>query len=79
MSGIQEYIRNTADLSECCKLVIYTTWPGCSKLTTLLVNILLKFQTLISQIHQYVLLKNCEKLKLSCFQQKISVCLVMKS
>ena len=27
--------------------------PGCSKLTTSLVNILLKFQTLVSQICQY--------------------------
>ena len=30
---------------------------GCSKLTTLLVNILLKFQMLISEIRQYFLLK----------------------
>ena len=36
--------------------------PGCSKLTTSLVNVLLKFQTLISQIRQYFLLKKCEKL-----------------
>ena len=35
--------------------------PGCSKLKTLLVNVLLKFQTLISQICQYFLLKKCEK------------------
>ena len=32
--------------------------PGCSKLTTSLVNVLLKFQTLISQICQYFLSKN---------------------
>ena len=32
--------------------------PGCSKLKTSLVDVLLKFQTLISQIHQYFLLKN---------------------
>ena len=32
--------------------------PGCSKLTTSLVNVSLKFQTLISQILQYFLLKN---------------------
>ena len=32
--------------------------PGCSKLTTSLVNDSLKFQTLISQICQYFLLKN---------------------
>ena len=36
--------------------------PGCSKLTTSLVNVTLKFQTLISQICQYCLLKKCEKL-----------------
>ena len=31
--------------------------PGCSKLTTSLVNVLLKFQTLITQICQKFLLK----------------------
>ena len=36
--------------------------PGCSKLTTALVNVSLKFQMLISQIRQYFLLKKCEKL-----------------
>ena len=36
--------------------------PGCSKLTTSLVNKTLKFQTLISPISQYFLLKKCEKL-----------------
>ena len=36
--------------------------PGCSKLTMSLVNILLNFQKLISQICQYFLLKKCEKL-----------------
>ena len=36
--------------------------PGasCSKLTTSLVNVSLKFQTLILQIHCYFLLKKCE-------------------
>ena len=37
--------------------------PGCSKLTTLLVNISFSFQKLISQICQYFLLKKCEKPK----------------
>ena len=61
-----------------------TPWAGCSKLTTSLVNVSLKFQMLIFQIHQYFLLKKCEKL-LQCksfshfFQQKISVYLVIKS
>ena len=36
--------------------------PRCSTLTTLLVNVSLKFRLLISEIHQYFLLKNCEKL-----------------
>ena len=36
--------------------------PGCSKLTTSLVNVSLKFKTLISQICQYFLLNKCEKL-----------------
>ena len=35
---------------------------GCSKLTTSLVNVSLKFQMLISQLCQYFLLKKCEKL-----------------
>ena len=38
-----------------------TTGPGCSKLTTSLVNVTLNFKKLISQICQYFLLKKCEK------------------
>ena len=34
--------------------------PGCSKLTTSLVNVSLNFQKLISQICQYFLSKKCE-------------------
>ena len=35
--------------------------PGCSKLLTLLLNVSLKFQTLISEIHQYFFVeKLCE-------------------
>ena len=41
---------------------IYNTGPGCSKLTTSLVNVSLKFQMLISNICQYFLVKKCEKL-----------------
>ena len=54
------------------------TGPGCSKLTMSLVNVSLKFQTLIFNICQYVLLKKCEKL-LQCksfshfFKKNISV------
>ena len=36
--------------------------PGCSKLMTSLVNVSLKFQTSISDLSQYFLLKKCEKL-----------------
>ena len=43
-------------------LNFYKSRPSCSKLTTSLVNVSLKFQTLISQICQYFLLKKCEKL-----------------
>ena len=52
--------------------------PGCSKLKMSLVNVSLKFQMLISQIHHYFLLKICEKL-LQCktfshfFNKKFSV------
>ena len=59
------------------------TGPGCSKLTTSLVNVSLKFQMLISQIRQYFLLKKCEKL-LQCksfshfINKKISVYLVIR-
>ena len=52
--------------------------PSCSKLTTSLVNVSLKFQTLLSNIRHYFLLKKCEKL-LQCksfshfFNKNISV------
>ena len=49
--------------------------PGCSKLTTSLVNVSLKFQTLISQICQYFFVEKMREafavlLLLSFFQQK---------
>ena len=53
--------------------------PGCSKLTMLLVNETLKFQTLISQISQYFLLKKCECKSFSHFFDKKIVYLVIKS
>ena len=52
--------------------------PGCSELTTSLVNVSLNFQTLISQICQYFLWEKFEKL-LQCksfshfFNKNISV------
>ena len=45
--------------------------PSCSKLTTSLVNVSLKFQTLILQIHCNFLLKKF-------FQQKITVYLLLE-
>ena len=62
---------------------IWLPGPGCSKLTTSLVNVSLKYQTSKTEICQYFLLKKCEKLLqckklLSFFQQKISVYLVIK-
>ena len=42
--------------------IICQSGPGCSKLTTSLVNVSLNFQKLISQICQYFSLKKCEKL-----------------
>ena len=48
-----------------------TNTPGSgSKLTTSLVNVSLKFQMLISQIHQYFLLKKCKKLASHIFSTK---------
>ena len=55
---------------------------GCSKLTTSLVNVSLKFQMLILQIHCYFLLKKCDNL-LHCkrfshfFNKKTTVDLIM--
>ena len=43
-------------------LILDKTGPGCSKLTTSLVNVSLKIQTLISDICEYFLSKKCEKL-----------------
>ena len=45
-----------------CENYSESSGPGCSKLTTSLVNVSLNFQKLISQICQYFLLKKCEKL-----------------
>ena len=65
-------------VSVLAKCQSYTSGPGCSKLTMSLVNVSLKFQMLISNITQYFLLKQCEKL-LQCknfshfFNKKISV------
>ena len=61
-------------------VLINTSRPGCSKLTTSLVNVSLKYFTNTN----IFLLKKCENLLhciekvLSFFQQKISVCFVIK-
>ena len=47
--------------------------PGCSKLTTSLVNVSLKFPTLISQTRQHFSLKKCEKLLSFFFNKNISI------
>ena len=50
------------DKVKSCAINQENSGPGCSKLTTSLVNVSLKFQTLISEIWQYFLLKKYEKL-----------------
>ena len=52
----------TETLIHCLDNYGHFSGPGCSKLTTSLVNVSLKFQTLIFNICQYFLLKKCEKL-----------------
>ena len=72
------YYINATTITEClhsCKLKKKSSGLGCSKLTTSLVNVSLKFQTLISQICHYFLLKKCKSAKafLIFFNKKISV------
>ena len=59
-----------------------TSVPGCLKLTTSLVNVSLKFQTVISEICQYFLLKKMPEAfalqKLFAFLQQKIVFLVIK-
>ena len=45
-----------------CEYNLRRTGAGCSKLTTSLVNVSLKFKTLILQILCYFLLEKCENL-----------------
>ena len=65
-----------------CQIItflILKSGPGCSKLTTSLVNVSLKFQTLITEIYQYFLFVRsfCSAKASHIFQQKISVYLVI--
>ena len=73
MSDVHRYIRKVRDKTMMVVLFLYmkplvagfyqnSSGPCCSKLTTSLVNVLLDFQKLISQICQYFLSKKCEKL-----------------
>ena len=61
--------------------IFFISGSGCSKLTTSLVNVSLKFQTLISKIHPYFYrkkkLKHCKSF--SHFSTNIYVYLVIKS
>ena len=74
---LQIYIETNVNISN----KINFSGPGCSKLMMSLVNVSLKFQTLISQMIFFVE-KMCEAFALqkllSFFQQKISVYLVIK-
>ena len=64
--------------------IVYHSGPGCLKLTTSLVNEMLKFQTVnVSKMPIFYVEKMREAFAvqklLSFFQQKNSVCLVIKS
>ena len=50
-----------------------TSGPGCSKLTTSLVNVSLKFQKFITQICHYFFMKKCEKSFSHFFNKNFSV------
>ena len=56
-----ENFSDGVDTFDVC-IILAISGPGCSKLTMSLVNVSLKFQTLISEICHYFLLKKCEKL-----------------
>ena len=60
---ILNHIKKYSDIPE--SFYLRTPGPSCSKLTTSLVNVSLKFQTLILQIHCYLLQRI-----LTFFQQK---------
>ena len=70
--GIISFHNRTMTITCFLFLSSFTSGPGCSKLTTSLVNVSLKFKMLISEICQYFLLKKYEKLQklLSFLQQK---------
>ena len=64
-SNLQSFSNNELTANSSIDLsLLYnrTSGPGCSKLTTSLVKVLLKFQIVIAQSCQYFLLKKCETL-----------------
>ena len=62
MNSLSEHVMLVQHLTKIVQTQLLISGPSCSKLTTSLVNISLKFQTLISEVCQYFLLKKCEKL-----------------
>ena len=81
-NDMRHIVKNCVCDTEDCTAI--QTGPSCSKLKTSLVNVLLKFQTFISEYTPiFFVEKMCEafaRQKLLLFlQQKISVYLVMKS
>ena len=56
----------------CTKLTFFFKTDGCSKLTTSLVNELLKFQMLISQIRQYLNFSHFCNKNISVFGYKVA-------
>ena len=64
-TGNQVFVLKFSQISVHPKLLISQSkfsGPACSKLTMSLVNVLLKFQMLKSEIRHYFLSKKCEKL-----------------
>ena len=55
-------VKLTGNTDSASYVHVHITGPGCSKLTTSLVNVSLKFQKSKPEICQYFLLKKCEKL-----------------
>ena len=56
------FFSKTSLLNSLTLIKVNISGAGCSKLTTSLVNVSLRFKTLILQIHCYFLLEKCENL-----------------
>ena len=59
--GVPIYHKEVMMMNNCSNNFNYPG-AGCSKLTTSLVKVSLKFQTLISEVIQYFLLRECKRL-----------------